>query len=279
MGKIHHHAVVAPPRLGMESPTFLTIDDQPISLRQAISYLRTTGDLSRTIQTILRQHLVEQQLQTRAGLEIDSLRIEQAIINFRLKNRLIEPETFEEWLQTQRLSYSDFRNQLLIGMKLTQLKAQVTASRVEEYFNENKARLDQVVLSRIVVNDQNLAEELTRQLIDDRRPFEILARQYSTGSERLVNGMMGLVMMGQLPEPIQEAIEGASPGDLIGPVEVEGRYHLLRVEQWQPASLEGAMKQEIQDQLFEQWVQEQLKNKTIKLHLDEPFSGHSQERI
>lgn len=279
VGKIHLHAVVVPSPSGMESQTFLTIDDQPISLRQAISYLRTTGDLSRTIQIILRQHLVEQQLESRAGLEIDPLRIEQAIINFRLKNGLIEPESFEEWLQTQRLSYRDFRKQLLTGMKLTQLKAEVTASKVEEYFKENKTRLDQVVLSRIVVSDQNLAEELTRQLIDDHRPFETLAREHSIGSERLVNGMMGLVMMGQLPEPIREAIEGATIGDLIGPVEVEGRYHLLRVEQWQPASLEGPLRQEIQEQMFEQWVQEHLKTKAIKLHLDESPSGLSQQRI
>ncbi|MCT7949616.1 peptidylprolyl isomerase [Ancylothrix sp. C2] len=252
----------------MDTETFLTFNNQPISLRQAIGYLQTAGELSRIIQTILRQHIIEQQLTLRPSLEIDPLQLEQAIINFRLQNQLGFPETFEEWLTTQNLSYKQFRQQFITTLKLSQLKGELTNNQIEKYFNENQYLLNQVILSRIVVTDINLAEELMRQLLDDRRPFEQLAKLHSITPDRLLNGMMGLVKVGQLPDAIQELLIDAKPGDILGPVEVENRHTILRVEQWQPAILEAKLKQEIQDQLFEDWIKQQLQNKDIKLHID-----------
>jgi parvulin-like peptidyl-prolyl isomerase len=252
----------------MQAETLISIDSQPISLRQTIGYLRAAGELPRFVQTVLRQHLLEQQLQSRSDLELDPSQLEQAIVNFRMQNRLVTQESFDQWLQTQRITYADFRNQFAKGIKIAGLKNQLIAAKVEEFFSKNKEQLATVVLSRIVVGDVSLAEELMRQLIDDRRPFEKLAREHSLTDDRLYNGMMGRVSVAQLPQAIREAIAGAKPGDLIGPVAFEGRYCLFRIEQWQPASLEGQLKREIEDRMFELWVQEQLKNKNIQLHLE-----------
>lgn len=252
----------------MDIETFLTFNNQPISLRQAIGYLQTTGELPRIIQTILRQHIIEQQLSLRPSLEVDPLQLEQAIINFRLQNQLGFPETFEEWLKTQNLSYKQFRQQFINSLKLSQLKGELTNNQIERYFTENQSLLNQVVLSRIVVTDINLAEELMRQLLDDRRPFEQLAKQHSITPDGRLNGMMGIVKVGQLPDAIQELLIDAKPGDILGPVEVESRQTILRVEQWQPAILESKLRQEIQDQLFEEWIQKQIQNKEIKLQVD-----------
>jgi parvulin-like peptidyl-prolyl isomerase len=252
----------------MQAETLISIDSQPISLRQVIGHLRAAGELPRFVQTVLRQHLLEQQLQSRPDLELDPSLLEQAIVNFRMENRLITQESFDQWLQTQRLSYTDFRNQFAKGLKIAGLKNQLVAAKVEEFFAKNKELLATVVLSRIVVADVNLAEELMRQLIDDRRPFEKLAREHSLTDDRLFNGMMGRVSVSQLPQPIREAIAGAQPGELIGPVEFDKHYCLFRIEQWQPASLKGPLKREIEDRMFDQWVQEQLKNKNIQLHLE-----------
>jgi len=53
---------------------------------------------------------------------------------------------------------------------------------------------------------------------------------------------------------------------LIGPIEIEGWYCLFRVEQFLPASLEGQVKQELQNQLFE-WLEEKMQKLTIKLQV------------
>ena len=252
----------------MESEPFLTIDEQPVSLRQALSYLRAIGDLQPFILKILRQHLIEQELQSRPDLEVDPLRLDQLIMDFRLQNKLINPQDFEQWLQTQDMSYDEFRHQIAAGLKIDQLKAEVTAPKLEDAFNQNKELLNQVILSRIVVAEKDLAENLKNQILEDSDRFEPLVRAHSLTDDRIVNGVMGSITLGELPPRIQEALVGANPGELIGPVEFEGRYCLLRVEQILPASLEGSLKRQLQEQLFEQWLAEKAQKMTIKMHVD-----------
>ena len=139
---------------------------------------------------------------------------------------------------------------------------------LEQHFNQQKIWLDQVVLSRIVVRQIDLAEQLKHQMLDDGQSFEQLAKAYSIADDSLTNGMMGAIAVGQLPEPIREAVATANPGDLLGPIEVEGHYSLLRVEQHLPANLEGQLKQQLKEQLFDQWLQEKASKSIIKMHLD-----------
>jgi len=252
----------------MEFKPFLTIDNQPITLAKALAYLRATDALQPFILKIIRQHLLETELQSRADLEIDPTIIEQAVIDFRFENQLSDPDRFQEWLKTQGISYTDFRYQIAARLKIEKLKAKVTEPKLEEYFNANKALLDQVVLSRIVVADLDLALTLRSQIVEDNSRFELLAREHSLTDDRLVNGRMGLVTLGQLPEQIRHFVSTASPGELIGVLEIDGRYALLRVEQFIPASLEGSLKQKLQEQLFEQWLEEKAQKLTIKMHVD-----------
>jgi len=91
----------------MESKPFLTIENQSITLAQALAYLRASGDLQPFILKIIRQHLVETELQSHADLKIDPIIIEQAVIDFRFENQLNDPERFQEWLKTQGISYSN----------------------------------------------------------------------------------------------------------------------------------------------------------------------------
>ncbi|MGL4503690.1 MAG: peptidylprolyl isomerase, partial [Planktothrix sp.] len=82
------------------------------------------------------------------------------------------------------------------------------------------------------------------------------------------NGMMGAVPLNQLPPGIRDAISSAQPGEIVGPMELEGRYSLLRLEQRIPATLEGQLKRQLQEQLFEQWWQSKLQNKNVKLQVE-----------
>jgi len=252
----------------MESQPFLTIDDQPISLAKAIGYLRSTGDFQPFLLKIIRQHILETELQTHDDLEIESNIIEQAVIDFRFENQLNDPDRFQEWLKTQGISYADFRHQIAARLKIQKLKADVTAPKLEEYFNANKALLNQVVISRIVVAELDFALNLKNQILADSSRFEPLAKEHSLTNDRLVNGIMEAVSLGQIPSQIREYIITATPGELIGPLEIDERYALLRVERFIPATLEGSLKRELQDQLFEQCLEGKAQKLTIKMHVE-----------
>jgi len=68
------------------------------------------------------------------------------------------------------------------------------------------------VLSRIAVTEKELAE-LRSQILEGAR-FEQLAQEYSLTDERIVNGMMGPISRGQMPDFLRALVDLSSPGEL-----------------------------------------------------------------
>ncbi|HIK32602.1 MAG TPA: peptidylprolyl isomerase [Oscillatoriales cyanobacterium M59_W2019_021] len=252
----------------MEAEKFLSIDDQSISLRQAIAYLRTVGELPRFLQKILHQHVLEQELQSRSDLEVDPNQVEQAMVNFRLQNKLTESGQFESWLQSQGLNYAQFRERISMALKLEKLKIETVGREIEEHFQQNQALFDRVVLSRIVVADPQQAQNLKAQILDGSSSFEDAAKAHSITDDRAFGGAMGALAMGQLPPAIRDRIAGKAAGEVVGPFQMEGRYMLLRIEDRLPTPLDNNLRRQLQEQFFDRWVQEKLKDKQIQLHLN-----------
>lgn len=250
----------------MESTPFLTIDNDLITLSDAIKYLKKTGGLPRMIADILRQYLLEKELNTRTDLTVDSLQVEQAVLDFRLQNQLTDANRYRTWLTANGISHEEFKNQVAFGIAVEKFKNELTQSQLEETFKNRKPLLDRVVLSRIVLNEKDLAEDIAKQIQANPSQFEPLARKYSLTEDKTVNGIMGPVRLGTLPPILKEELENNRPKNLIGPLEIDGRYCLFRYEEFLPATLES-VKRELQNQLFEQWMQEKLAKMTIKLEV------------
>ncbi|MBD3883927.1 peptidylprolyl isomerase [Phormidium tenue FACHB-886] len=244
--------------------TFLTIDNQPLSLEQSFGYLKTAGDLPKFILEIAQQYLLEKEIAACGIAEPDSTLVEKLMLEFRIKHQLGAAETFAQWLNSQGMTYRDFRRKITLSIQLNALKAKVTSD-LESYFLAHKASLDRLVLSRIVVQTAELAAALKTQLNHPSADFSQLARQHSTAAESIVGGIMGATHRGKLPESIRTATDTAQIGQIVGPVEVEGQFWLVRVEQILPAVLEGEVKQELQNYLFKRWLTEKLKSTRIQM--------------
>ncbi|MEY3401953.1 MAG: peptidylprolyl isomerase [Anabaena sp. CRKS33] len=252
----------------MESATFLTVNNQEIALAEVVKYLQISGRLGNFINDVLRQHIIEQEINTRTDIEISSALIEQTIIDFRLKNQLTDQQKFQEWLINNGTDYTTFHTSITFSFQLEKLKALVTESKLPEYFIERKIYLDRVVLSRILVDSRELAEELQTQ-IEEGASFEQLAKEYSLADEKVFNGMMGPISRGTIPDILRAAVDATVPGKLINPIEIEGRFALFRLEQILPASLEDPqLKQSLQNELFEKWLGEKIQNLTVKIQVN-----------
>jgi parvulin-like peptidyl-prolyl isomerase len=252
----------------MESSPFLTVNNQEIALAEVVKYLQISGRLGNFINDVLRQHIIEQEINTRTDIEISSALIEQTIIDFRLKNQLTDQQKFQEWLINNGTDYTTFHTSITFSFQLEKLKALVTESKLPEYFIERKIYLDRVVLSRILVDSRELAEELQTQ-IEEGASFEQLAKEYSLADEKVFNGMMGLISRGTIPDILRAAVDATVPGKLINPIEIEGRFALFRLEQILPASLEDPqLKQSLQNELFEKWLGEKIQNLTVKIQVN-----------
>ena len=251
----------------MDSKAFLTIDEQPLSLRECLRYLQSAGKLQGFLGDILRQYVLEQEVNTREDLNINPAVVEQAVVDFRLQQQLTDPNVFQEWLQRNGLDYAAFHSQISSNFKIEKLKFAATEPRLQEYFIERKVFLDRVVLSRIIVENQDVADELKIQ-IQEGANFEELAREHSIADDRIANGMMGPVSRGTMPDGVRAAIDAANPGDLVGPLEIENRWALFRVEQVLPATLENqSLRQMLINELFDRWITEKIQKMTVKLQV------------
>ena len=250
------------------SAPFLTIDDQPISIAQAIRYLQMGRKFDGFIGEILRQFVIEREVNSREDLHLSPAVIEQAMVDFRLQKQLTDPQKFQEWLGANGMDYQTFHGQVSSGFKLKKLKEVVAEPKLQEYFIERKVFLDRVVLSRIIVEEQEMADELKTQIAEGSSSFEELAREYSITDDRVVNGMVGPVSRGTMPETLRAAIDAANPGSIVGPICMENRWGLFRVEEFLAASLDDAkLRQSLLDELFEQWLSETMQTLPIKLQV------------
>src|SRR4028119_910666 len=250
----------------MDLNNFLSIDGVTLSLEQSLGYLRTAGKLSTVVLEIAQQYLLENEIKALEISEPEADIVEQFILEFRLQQQLTSPESFQKWLLTNGINYADFKQQVSFRIKQENLKEKVTELKVQKYFVQNKENLDRVVLSRIVVQHPEIAQDLKAQLVDRGADFAQLAKQYSTVDDAVVGGVMGPVIRAQMPEMVRKATENAQVGQIIGPLQIEGRYCLLKVEQLLPASLEGALKRDLENLLFEEWLKEKLQNMNVKLN-------------
>ena len=248
--------------------TILTVDRDSISMREVVKHLQTSGKLGQFVSDITRQYIIEKEIKDRNDIDINPVIIEQAIIDFRLRNKLNEPQKFYKWLEEKATSYEDFHASINFGFQLEKLKLIITENKLQEYFVENKISLDKVILSRIVLDNQELAEELHTQ-IEEGVSFEYLAREYSLTDDRIFNGMMGAISRGKMPDILRAKIDIANEGNVIGPIEIDGKYVLFRIEQYLKASLEDTqLKQALQNELFEKWLAGKIQKLAVKLHME-----------
>ena len=250
----------------MEINNFLTINGQPISLEQSIAHLRTAGKLSTVVIEIAQQYLLEEEVKAWNISDPELEIVEQFILEFRMQQELISPDSFQKWLASNGISYAEFKNQIAFRIKQENLKEKVTAPKVQEYFAKNKEALDRVVLSRIVVDHPEVAQDLKEQVELQGADFTQLAKKHSMVDDAVVGGVMGPIIRSQMPEIIRNATENAQPGQIIGPIKIEGRYCLLKVEQLLPASLEGSLKRDLETHLFEEWLKEKLQSINVQLN-------------
>jgi parvulin-like peptidyl-prolyl isomerase len=253
----------------VDSKAFLTVDDKELSVRDALRFLQAGGKLQQFIADVLRQYVLQTELETRDDLAIDDAVIQQAIIDFRLQQNLTEGPAFQEFLQRNGIDAIAFQKQIANNFRMEKLKAVVSEAKLQEYFIERKVFLDRVVLSRIIVDSAEMAEELKAQVAEGES-FEVLAKEHSITDDKMVNGMMGPVSRGTLPDEIRAQIDAANPGDVIGPISLENRWGLFRIEQHMEATLDDMqLQQSLRGEVFERWLSEKIQKMSVRLQVPE----------
>jgi parvulin-like peptidyl-prolyl isomerase len=131
--------------------------------------------------------------------------------------------------------------------------------RAEQRFLGRKQQLDTVIYSLLRVSSEHLANELYLRIAEGEADFAELAATYAEGMEQATRGVVGPVPLVQAHPVLANVLRTSQPGELRPPVQIEPWWLVVRLESLQPASFDEAMQSRMTHELFEEWVQEEVK--------------------
>ena len=164
------------------------------------------------------------------------------------------------------------------GERLTRFQQRVFNDEVEQHFLSRKLAHDQVTYSLIRVRDGDLAFELHQRLLESEADFATLASRYSEGAERTSGGQYGPVPFDQAHETVVEKLRGCQEGELLEPFFLVDVWLILRLDRWEGARLDTAMRETLLEELFEQWLQRRV-NQLLAGQPPEPLPLHLLQRL
>jgi parvulin-like peptidyl-prolyl isomerase len=253
----------------IDSLAFLTVGNRSISLGQALRYLQRSGKLVPFVSEIVGQHLIFEEIQSRSDLQVGVAELEAAVQTFRANQQLTDADRFQQWLSNQGFTYASFCTRITDELKVEKLKAQISEPNLSTYFTTHHKALDQIKLTYIVTTDKNMADEFRKRINRRKSNFEAIATEcinqvFLKDSDK-VSLKKETLRREQLREELKEPLAAASVGDLIGPIEVEQRWWIIKVEDIQDAKLEGDLKQQLEVEFFKQWLNERIQQSPVQL--------------
>ncbi|MEX1324621.1 MAG: peptidylprolyl isomerase [Synechococcaceae cyanobacterium] len=180
------------------------------------------------------------------------------LTQFRQTNGLRDVAGEEKFLRTMGWSQQDYLWQIELPHRIAAHSAEHFLAKAEARFLDRKNQLDQVVYSLIRVKDGSLARELYLRIEEGEATFAELAQTYSEGPEKQSGGIVGPAPLSQAHPQLVQRLKSASAGELLAPFAVETFWLVVRVERHQPASLDEPMRQRMAQELFDEWIQEEV---------------------
>ena len=195
-------------------------------------------------------------------------------------------EAFNQALEQAGFTEEQLRNDIREQLPLQKVQEQVagdaqpTQEEINAYYEENRdlqfTTPEQRCISHILFNkDQQQRAEEVKQQLQNGGDFAELAREFSQDPGSKENGGdLGCQGKGSFVPAFEEAAFNAEQGEVVGPVETEFGYHLIKVNEVQAenaAPLEE-VEPEIREQLaqqeqmtnFEEWLEEQKEERNVE---------------
>ena len=177
------------------------------------------------------------------------------------ENQLKNDQDLQNWLNQAGVKSERLEDLTLRKVKVEKFKEKTWSDQLENYFAKRKKTLDQVVYSLIRTRNSGIAQELYFRILEGESDFKELARKYSQGIEAETQGLIGPVEL-SVPHPqIAQALVNSEPGKLFEPMRIGEWIVIIRLENLIRAKLDKATTRRLLDEMFQQWLEEQLQNK------------------
>lgn len=235
----------------------LEIGDHPIPIEEIIPLLTSYQMLPQ----LMREIIIDRAI---ASITCTSKEVEISYHQFWEQNQLNCEVAQQAWMQRYQISCEQSIAIATRPLKIEKFKQANWGRKLESYFLERKGQLDKAVYSLLIVKDVDLANELYFRIQAGEQSFGELAQTYSLGQEALTLGINGPVMLGNLHPGLAQVLAMSQPGQLWSPMKFGEWIAIVRLEKLIPAQLDESMRQQLLNELFESWIQEQTKQEMTK---------------
>jgi putative peptide maturation system protein len=242
------------------------VNTTSMELDQALACLDFIWDEVRLLNRLVDSCLIQEAV-SEVPLELSGRELQHALDSFRRAHRLYTAEETYRWMEHRGLSQAQLERLVGDQAMIARLRERVTAGRVEAYFEQHRAEFDAAWIARFEVADEAMARQLGEQIRRGEVDFYQAAQDafVSTAAASTQPGrdLFGVVRRGQLT-PALAALFSAAPGELVGPLQTETGYAIVRVLSLTPARLDEPLRRAIKAILFEQWLAERRAAATIE---------------
>jgi parvulin-like peptidyl-prolyl isomerase len=177
------------------------------------------------------------------------------------QNQFTTEEQVNAWIEQQGMNREQLETIITKKFRMEKYKEKTWGGKVEAHFMKRKSMLDRVVYSLIRIDKAEVAQELYFRIQEGENTFSELAMEYSLGTEAQTGGLIGPVEINAPHPKIAQVLATSKPGQLIPPTRVGEWIVIIRLENYLSAQLDQPMRQRMLDELFRDWLNEEMKQK------------------
>ena len=238
------------------------------SPKDVFNQVRISCQIPATLERVLTREIVTRTAKE-AGITVEPSELQQAADTWRLMNQLHSVDDTWLWLQKHHISLEEFEELISANVLSSKLAQHLFAHQIEPYFLEDRQDYAQVAMYEIVLNDLDMARELSYALIEGEISFFEAAYQYISETELgRKGGYKGVIYRKDLKPKVSAAVFAATPPQILKPIITAEGVHLIRVEELIQPQLDETLRQKILTDLFSNWLKQQVGKFEVKIDCD-----------
>ncbi|MEM7593854.1 MAG: peptidylprolyl isomerase [Cyanobacteria bacterium P01_A01_bin.83] len=236
-----------------------------LSPEQMFDRLRLFAQIPALTQKIIIREIVTLAAK-KANITVEPEELQQAVDSWRLINQLDSVEATQLWLAKHYLSLEDLGELISDTVLSSKLAQHLFSEKVEPYFADYQLNYMQVCMYEIILEDEDIAMELSYAMDEGEISFFEAAYQYIQDPElSRKGGYKGVIYRKDLKPEISAAVFAANPPQILKPIFTSSGVHLIKVEELAKPQLNNMMRQKILSELFDSWLAQQTQQFELKM--------------
>jgi parvulin-like peptidyl-prolyl isomerase len=234
--------------------------DTNITTEDILEQLKISRKIPEVIEHILTRRIVQAEAD-KLGINVEIDELQAAADLFRAKNRLVSVKITEKWLEINRLSLDEFETIVHVELLSDKLKSAILTDKVEQHFYQYQLDFDRVVMYEVILENKELAMEMYYAIKEGEIKFSDIASKYISDPElKRQGGYQGHIKRKDLSTGLRSLFSVTSYPQIVKPIATAQGFHLIWVKDIIKATLEAEIYEEIQSQLFTEFLREKAIN-------------------